>query len=115
MSRETAIIESRNVAVLHRLPDFGTMRFRRMALVGGCPRRTSMAAIAIAGIFYPHGGIGLGRPESTAFTDINCFSTVRAALYGCGSGGDYATYRLRAEFGTIPAVELGLGYCLHSD
>ena len=106
MSCETAIIESRNVAVLHRLPDFGTMRLRRMALAGGRARRTSMAAIAVACVFYLQGGIGLDRPDSTAFTDIDS-STVPAVLYGCGTGGNYATYRLRGEFGTMPAMELG--------
>ena len=98
-----------------------------MAPAGGLVRRTSMAAIAVAammwlasrgavsGDFYLQAGIGPDKPDSTAFTDINCSSTVSAAPYGCGTGGNDTPYRLSDEFGTIPAVELGLGYCPHSD
>ena len=33
-----------------------------------------------------------------------------AALYGCGTGGDGAPYRSVGDFGTVQAVEVGLGY-----
>ena len=63
-----------------------------------------------AGDRYLRGGIGLDRPGKAAFTDTDCSSTVPAALYGCGTGGDGARLRSAGEFGTVPAVELGLGY-----
>ena len=91
-------------------------------LAGGHPRLVRLAAIALAaGTFlasaaavadnyYLRGGIGLDRPGNTAFTDTDCARTAPAALYGCGTGGDGAPYRSAGEFGTVPAVELGLGY-----
>ena len=65
---------------------------------------------AVADAYYLRGGIGLDRPGGTAFTDTDCSSTSPAALYGCGAGGDGAPYRAAGEFGTAPAVELGIGY-----
>ena len=65
---------------------------------------------AVAGDYYLRGGMGLDRPGNAVFTDTDCSSTVPAALYGCGTGGDGAPYRSAGEFGTVPAVELGLGY-----
>ena len=86
----------------------------------GCAHRTGLAATAlaiwlasgaaVAGDYYLRGGIGLDRPGEAAFTDTDCSSTAPAALYGCGTGGDGAPYRSAGEFGTVPAVELGLGY-----
>ena len=87
----------------------------------GCARRSGLAAIALAagiglasgtaaGEYYLRSGIGLDRPSGTAFTDTDCASTVPAALYGCGTGGDGASYRSAGDFGTVPAVELGIGY-----
>ena len=66
-------------------------------------------AIAASG-FYLQAGIGLDRPGKTRFTDVDCNSTSPAALYGCGTGGDGAPYRAAGDFGTAPALELGLGY-----
>ena len=66
--------------------------------------------VAVAGDYYLRGGIGLDRPGEAVFTDTDCSSTVPAALYGCGTGGDGASYRSAGKFGTVPAVELGLGY-----
>ena len=66
--------------------------------------------VAVAGDYYLRGGIGLDRPGEAAFTDTDCSSTSPAALYGCGTGGDGAPYRSAGRFGTVPAVELGLGY-----
>ncbi|MDE2925830.1 MAG: hypothetical protein OXT71_05470 [Acidobacteriota bacterium] len=65
---------------------------------------------AEAGDLYLRGGIGFERPGDMAFTDTDCASTAPAALYGCGTGGDGAPYRSHGDFGTLPAVELGLGY-----
>ena len=65
---------------------------------------------AVAGDYYLRGSIGLDRPGKAVFTDTDCSSTVPAALYGCGTGGDGAPYRSAGKFGTVPAVEFGLGY-----
>jgi len=65
---------------------------------------------AIAGDLYLRGGLGLDWPDNAVFTDSDCFSTVPAALYGCGTGGDGAPYRSAGDFGTVPALEIGLGY-----
>ena len=65
---------------------------------------------AAAGDYYLRGGIGLDWPGDTVFTDVDCSSIAPAALYGCGTGDDGAPYRSVGDFGTVPAVELGLGY-----
>ena len=67
---------------------------------------------AFAGDVYLRAGIGLDRPGNTTFMDENCATTVPAALYGCGTGGDGVPYRSAGDFGTAPAVELGLGYAI---
>ena len=67
---------------------------------------------AVAGDYYLRGSIGLDWPVNTAFTDTDCASTVPAALYGGGTGGDGAPYRSAGEFETVPAVELGLGHAV---
>ena len=66
--------------------------------------------VAVAGDYYLRGGIGLDRPGEAVFTDTDCSSTSPAALYGCGTGGEGAPYRAAGNFGTVPAVELGIGY-----
>ena len=68
------------------------------------------AGSAVAGDYYLRGGIGLDRPGKTVFTDLDCASTTPVALYGCETGGDGARLRSEGDFGTVPAVELGLGY-----
>ena len=85
-------------------------------------RHAALAAIAFAALtcldcetvvadgYYLRAGIGLDRPGSASFTDIDCSSTAPAALYGCGTGGDDAPYRSAGGFGTVPALEAGLGY-----
>ena len=65
---------------------------------------------ALAGDFYLRGGIGLDRSDRTAFSDVDCSSAAPAALYGCGTGDDGAPYRSAGDFGTVPAIELGLGH-----
>ena len=64
----------------------------------------------VAGDYYLRGGLGVDWPGNTAFTDVDCASTAPAALYGCGTGGDGAPYRSVGDFGTVPAIEFGLGY-----
>lgn len=72
---------------------------------------TSAVPVApAAGDFYLRGGIGFDRPAETVFTDRDCASTAPVALYGCGLGGDGAPYRSRGDFGSVPALEVGLGY-----
>lgn len=65
---------------------------------------------ALAGDYYLRGGFGLDRQETATFTDTDCSTTSPAALYGCGTGGDGAPLRSAGDFGTVPSVELGLGY-----
>ena len=65
---------------------------------------------AVADDYYLRGGIGIDRPGDTVFTDTDCSTRMPAALYGCGTGGDGARLRSAGDFGTVPAVELGLGY-----
>ena len=59
---------------------------------------------------YLRAGIDLDRPADTRFTDRDCASTVPAALYGCGRGPDGAPHGSVGAFGTVPTVEVGLGY-----
>ncbi len=63
-----------------------------------------------AGEPYLRAGIGLDYSHDTAFTDVDCSSIAPAALYGCGTDGDGATYRSHGEFGTAISAEIGLGY-----
>ena len=69
-----------------------------------------VSSAAVAGDYYLRGGIGLDRPGKANFTDVDCSTTAPAALYGCGTGGDGARLRSAGDFGTVPTVELGLGY-----
>ena len=71
-----------------------------------------VSGAAVASDYYLRGGIGLDRPDNTAFTDTDCDGTVPAALYGCGTGGDGAPYRSTGEFGAVPAVEIGFGHAV---
>ena len=115
-------IESPRLAMRCRRGLSGVPRLRRSASAGGNPRNAILAAVAVAvsmsmltgtagaGDFYLRGGFGLDRPAGTVFTDRDCSSSAPAALYGCGTGGDGAPYRSRGGFGTVPALELGLGY-----
>ena len=70
-----------------------------------------MVSVAEAGDeVYLRVGLDLDRPADTRFTDRDCASTVPAALYGCGMGPDGAPHRSVGNFGTVPTVEVGLGY-----
>ncbi len=102
-------------------PD-GTRTSAHIASLSGRARTIRLTAIAfaagmwlapmeaLAGDFYLRGGIGLDRSDRTTFSDTDCSSTAPAALYGCGTGDDGAPYRSAGDFGTVPAIELGLGY-----
>ena len=68
------------------------------------------SGVAVAGDLYLRGGLGFDQPDNTEFTDTDCASTVPAALYGCGTGGDGTHYRSVGDFDKVLALELGLGY-----
>ena len=67
------------------------------------------AGSAVAGDYYLRAGVGFDRPAETIFADRDCSSVSPDALYGCGTGGDGAPVRSVGNFGTTPALELGLG------
>lgn len=73
-----------------------------------------VARPADAGEYYLRAGLGISHPAEAAFTDGDCSSESPAALYGCGLGGDGAPYRSRGAFGTVAALEAGLGYAVSS-
>lgn len=117
-----ASIELRETPAPCRLLLDGLARLCQVVPGGGRAARARAAAFAVAagiclasgdgvaGDFYLRAGVGFDRPGEAAFTDVECSSTAPAALYGCGTGGDGAPYRSRGSFGTVPAVELGIGY-----
>ena len=82
-------------------------RLAAAAIVGGAPM---YGVDAGAGDVYLRAGMGLDRPSETVFADRDCSSASPAALYGCGRGGDGARLRSVGDFGTVHALELGLGY-----
>ena len=84
--------------------------YRSLAAVAVATGLLLEAGAAVAGDRYLRGGIGFDRSGKTVFGDVDCSSTAPAALYGCGTGADGAPYRSVGDFGTVPAVELGLGY-----
>ena len=83
------------------------LRLAAAAIVAGAAMH---AADGSADLLYLRAGMGLDRLAETAFTDLDCSSASPAALYGCGRGGDGAPYRSVGDFGTVPVLELGLGY-----
>ena len=68
-----------------------------------------LAAPAFAQI-YVRGGALLDWADDTQFRDVDCASTMPAALYGCGAGNDGAPLRSLGDFGTLAGLEFGLGY-----
>lgn len=64
---------------------------------------------AVAEDFYFRAGIGFDRPTETVFRDKDCEIETPVPLYGCGLGGDGAPYRSVGEFGTVAALEVGIG------
>ena len=85
-------------------------RIARSAALTAAAGMLLASGVAVAGEFYLRGGMGLDRLGETAFADEDCATTAPAALYGCGTGSDGAPYRSAGKFGTVPALELGLGY-----
>lgn len=75
-----------------------------LALMSLCP------GVADAGEYYLRSGIGLDWSGDAAFTDIDCASTVPAALYGCGRDRDGVPRRSFGDFGEVAVLEFGLGY-----
>ena len=73
---------------------------------------TVLPAPAVAQI-YVRGGVLLDRAQDARFTDKDCDSQSRAALYGCGMGIDGEALSSFGDFGEIPGLEVGLGYILH--
>ncbi|MXY32492.1 MAG: porin family protein [Boseongicola sp. SB0664_bin_43] len=101
----------------------GHRRFGALAMPRGClnalSRLATVTALASMSLcpgaagadeFYLRGGLGLDWASDAAFTDIDCSSTVPAALYGCGTDRDGAPRRSLGDFGRIAVLELGLGY-----
>ena len=88
----------------------GRARRARLAAIAVAAVMCLVSSAAVAGDYYLRGGIGLDRPGKANFTDVDCSTTAPAALYGCGTGGDGARLRSAGDFGTVPTVELGLGY-----
>ncbi|MDE0206555.1 MAG: outer membrane beta-barrel protein [Candidatus Tectomicrobia bacterium] len=62
---------------------------------------------------YVRGGVLLDRAQDTRFTDKDCESELPAALYGCGMGVDGKALSSVGDFGSMPGLEVGLGYILH--
>ena len=85
-------------------------RYASLAAIAVAGGMLVASGAAVAGDYYVRGGIGFDRPGNTAFSGVDCSSTAPAALYGCGTGDDGAPYRSVGDFGTVPAVDLGLGY-----
>ena len=62
---------------------------------------------------YVRGGVLLDLGEDTRFKDKDCAPRSRSALYGCDTGIDGEVLSSVGDFGTIPGLEVGLGYILH--
>ena len=90
------------------VPAWATWRWLAVVLIA--TGASMVFGKANAGDFYLRAGLGLDHPAETTFTDRDCSSTSPAALYGCDGGGDGAPYRSLGDFGTVAAVEVGLGY-----
>ena len=84
--------------------------YSRLAVVAALASMSLCPGVAGADEFYLRGGLGLDWTGDSAFTDIDCSSTVPAALYGCGMDRDGAPRRSLGDFGKVAVLELGLGY-----
>ena len=87
-------------------------RHARPAAIALAAAMCLVSGAVTAGDYYLRSGIGLDRAGNTAFTDVDCAAAAPAALYGCGTGGDGARFRSAGDFGTVQAVEVGLGYAV---
>ena len=67
------------------------------------------AGAAAAEDLYLRAGIGFDRPTKTEFRDRNCGIETPVPLYGCGPAPDGAPNRSVGEFGTVAALEVGIG------
>lgn len=135
---ETSHVNARrrgNIAGLPPVRMFGIVRVATVRALPGCRHRGALAmcrrllnvrsrlavvatlasmslcpGVAGADEFYLRGGLGLDWTDDAAFTDIDCSSTVPAALYGCGTDRDGVPRRSLGDFGKMAVLELGLGY-----
>lgn len=67
---------------------------------------------AAADSTYLRVGIGMDRPADARFLDADCASESPAALYGCGPGMDGSPLSSHGGFGTVGAVEVGVGWAV---
>ena len=67
------------------------------------------AGAAAAEDLYLRAGFGIDRPTETVFRDKNCEIEAPVPLYGCGPAPDGAAYRSVGDFGTVTALEVGIG------
>ena len=67
------------------------------------------AGAAAAEDLYLRAGIGFDRPTRTEFRDKNCEIEAPVPLYGCGPALDGRPYRSVGDFGTVAALEVGIG------
>lgn len=81
-----------------------------LAVVAALASMSLCPGVAGANGFHLRGGLGLDWSEDAAFTDIDCSSTVPAALYGCGTDRDGGPRRSLGEFGKMAVLALGIGY-----
>ncbi len=72
------------------------------------------AKTAAAEDLYLRAGIGFERPTETVFRDKNCEIEAPVPLYGCGPAPDGAPYRSVGNFGTVAALEVGIGAAVAS-
>lgn len=85
------------------------MRLCAAAIVAVLSAAMSTGALAAEGC-YLRVGLGFDLPTETEFRDkVNCASTEPAALYGCGLGGDGASYRTLGDFSTATGFEVAIG------
>ena len=80
------------------------------ALVAGFT--LNLPAHEAIGQAYVRVGIVAALAAETRFTDVDCESATRAALYGCGEGGDGERLSTAGEFSSTAALSLGAGYAL---
>lgn len=59
--------------------------------------------------FYLRGSLGADATEEGRFRDDDCSSTQPPALFGCVAGNDGEPLGATGDFGTVPAVEVGVG------
>ena len=73
---------------------------------------TALWASGAAAQVYLQAGVDVALAAGTQFTDVECESTMPAALYGCGAGEDGAPLRSAGEFRTAAGLALAVGYAI---